>query len=96
MQKYEKLFLFTFFYTFVKDCYGYPCPNKKINVPISYLSGINKELKHIGDMTMSNNKRIGDNAKVFERNISDLLQQVTLIKGNLRALAQDPSSISRY
>ena len=31
------------FYTFVKDCYGYPCPNKKTNVPISYLSGINKE-----------------------------------------------------
>tara|TARA_B110000503_G_scaffold126020_1_gene194191 strand:+ start:305 stop:712 length:408 start_codon:yes stop_codon:yes gene_type:complete len=60
------------------------------------LSGINKELKHIGDITMSNNKRIGDNAKVFERNISDLLQQVTLIKGNLRALSQDPSSISRY
>jgi hypothetical protein len=60
------------------------------------LSGINKELKHIGDITMLNNKRIGDNAKVFERNISDLLQQVTLIKGNLRALAQDPSSISRY
>ena len=31
------------------------------------LSGINKELKHIGDITMSNNKRIGDNAKVFEQ-----------------------------
>jgi hypothetical protein len=31
------------------------------------LSGINKELKHIGDMTMSNNKRIGDNDTQFLR-----------------------------
>ena len=60
------------------------------------LSGINKDLKDIGEIAMANNKRIGDNAKVTEKNITDLLQQVTLIKGNLRALAQDPSSISRY
>ena len=31
------------FFLFFKDCYGYPCPNKKTNVPNSYLSGINKE-----------------------------------------------------
>tara|TARA_B110000503_G_scaffold140014_1_gene229792 strand:- start:1692 stop:2099 length:408 start_codon:yes stop_codon:yes gene_type:complete len=60
------------------------------------LSGINKDLKDIGEIAMANNKRIGDNAKVTERNISDLLQQVTLMKGNIKALGQDPNSLSRY
>jgi hypothetical protein len=60
------------------------------------LSGINKELKHIGDITMSNNKRIGDNAKVFERNITDLLQQITLVKGIVKTLSQDPNMSSNY
>lgn len=60
------------------------------------LSGINKELKHIGDIAMANNKRIGDNAAVFNKNVTDLIQQITLIKSNLKALGQDPNSLSRY
>jgi hypothetical protein len=33
------------------------------------LSGINKDLKDMGGIAMANNKRIGDNAAVSERNI---------------------------
>jgi hypothetical protein len=60
------------------------------------LSGINKELKHMGGIAMANNKRIGDNAAVFNKNVTDLIQQITLIKSNLKALGQDPNSLSRY
>jgi hypothetical protein len=36
------------------------------------LSGINKDLKDIGDIAMANNKRIGDNAAVFNKNVTNL------------------------
>ena len=60
------------------------------------LSGINKDLKDIGDIAMANNKRIGDNAAVFNKNVTNLHTQITLIKSNLKALGQDPNSLSRY
>jgi|FLOH01.1.fsa_nt_gi hypothetical protein len=60
------------------------------------LSGINKDLKAISEISMANNKRIGDNAKITERNITDLFQQITLIKGNVKTLSQDPNMSSNY
>ena len=60
------------------------------------LSGINKELDTTGKLALSNNRKIGENAKVFNKNITDLLQQITLIKGNIKALGQDQRGISRY
>jgi hypothetical protein len=60
------------------------------------LSGINKELKVMSELAVSNNRKIGENAKVFNQNIVDLMNQITLCKGQIKALGQDQRDTRNY
>ncbi len=60
------------------------------------VSGINKELDMVRELARANNRKIGENAKATNQTQTDILNQITLIKGNIKALSQDQRGISRY
>lgn len=60
------------------------------------VSGINRELDMVRELASANNRKIGENAKATNQTQTDILNQITLIKGNIKALSQDQRGISRY
>lgn len=60
------------------------------------LSGINKELRVVSELALANNRKIGENAKSQNQTQTEILNQITLMKGNIKAMGQDQRSISRY
>lgn len=60
------------------------------------VSEINKELNMVRELAGANNRKIGENAKATNQTQTDILNQITLIKGNIKALSQDQRGISRY
>lgn len=60
------------------------------------VSEINKELNMVRELAGANNRKIGENAKSTNQTQTDILNQITLIKGNIKALSQDQRGISRY
>lgn len=60
------------------------------------LSEINGKLRDGILLAEANNRKIGENAKVFNKNITDAFTQIQQLRGNLKALGQDPNMLSRY
>lgn len=60
------------------------------------LSEINGKLRDGILLAEANNRKIGENAKVFNKNITDIINEIQQIKRGLKALGQDPNMLSRY
>ena len=60
------------------------------------LSGINKELDTTGKLALSNNRKIGENAKVFNKNITDILTEIQQINKRIKVVSQDQTGTSNY
>ena len=60
------------------------------------LSEINGKLRDGILLAEANNRKIGENAKVFNKNITDIMNEIQQIKRGLKALGQDPNMLSRY
>jgi len=60
------------------------------------LSGINKELDTTGKLALSNNRKIGENAKVFNKNITDILTEIQQINKRIKIVSQDQTGTSNY
>ena len=60
------------------------------------LSEINGKLRDGILLAEANNKKIADNAKVFNKNITDAFTQIQQLRGNIKILGQDPNMSSRY
>ena len=60
------------------------------------LSEINGKLRDGILLAEANNRKIADNAKVFNKNITDAFTQIQQLRGNIKILGQDPNMSSRY
>ena len=60
------------------------------------LSEINGKLRDGILLAEANNRKIADNAKVFNKNVTDAFTQIQQLRSNLKALGQDPNMLSRY
>ena len=60
------------------------------------LSEINGKLRDGILLAEANNRKIADNAKVFNKNVTDAFTQIQQLRNNIKALGQDQQGISRY
>ncbi len=60
------------------------------------LSEINGKLRDGILLAEANNRKIGENAKVFNKNVTDAFTQIQQLRGNIKALSQDPNMSSNY
>ena len=60
------------------------------------LSEINGKLRDGILLAEANNRKIADNAKVFNRNVTDAFTQIQQLRNNIKALGQDQQGVSRY
>tara|TARA_B110000858_G_scaffold190378_1_gene238252 strand:- start:286 stop:693 length:408 start_codon:yes stop_codon:yes gene_type:complete len=60
------------------------------------LAEINGKLKETILLAERNNRKIGENAKVFNKNVTDAFTQIQQLRGNIKALSQDPNMSSNY
>ena len=60
------------------------------------LAGINVKIEEISSLAVANNKRLGESNKVFNKNITDVTTQIQQLRGNIKALGQDPNMSSSY
>lgn len=60
------------------------------------LSEINGRLKEGILLAERNNRKIGENAKVFNKNVTDAFTQIQQLRSNIKALSQDPNMSSNY
>ena len=60
------------------------------------LSEINGKLRDGILLAEANNRKIADNAKVFNKNVTDAFTQIQQLRNNIKALGQDPNMLSRY
>ena len=60
------------------------------------LSEINGKLRDGILLAEANNRKIADNAKVFNKNLTDAFTQIQQLRGNIKILGQDPNMSSRY
>ena len=60
------------------------------------LAGINVKIEEISSLAVANNKRLGESNKVFNKNITDVTTQIQQLRGNIKALGQDPNMSSNY
>jgi hypothetical protein len=60
------------------------------------LSEINGKLRDGILLAEANNRKIADNAKVFNKNVTDAFTQIQQLRSNIKALAQDPNMSSNY
>ena len=60
------------------------------------LSEINGKLRDGILLAEANNRKIADNAKVFNKNVTDAFTQIQQLRGNIKILGQDPNMSSRY
>jgi len=60
------------------------------------LSEINGKLREGILLAERNNRKIGENAKVFNKNVTDAFTQIQQLRSNIKALSQDPNMSSNY
>jgi len=60
------------------------------------LSEINGKLRDGILLAEANNRKISDNAKVFNKNVTDAFTQIQQLRSNIKALGQDPNMSSNY
>ena len=60
------------------------------------LAGINVKIEEVSSLAVANNKRLGESNKVFNKNITDVTTQIQQLRGNIKALGQDPNMSSSY
>ena len=60
------------------------------------LAKINGKLKENILLAERNNRKIGENAKVFNKNVTDAFTQIQQLRGNIKVLSQDPNMSSNY
>jgi len=60
------------------------------------LSEINGKLRDGILLAESNNRKISENAKVFNKNVTDAFNEINGLKQNIKALIQDPNMLTRY
>ena len=60
------------------------------------LSEINGKLRDGILLAEANNRKIADNAKVFNKNVTDAFTQIQQLRNNIKALGQDQQGVSRY
>ncbi|MDB4300330.1 hypothetical protein N9923_01005 [bacterium] len=60
------------------------------------LSEINGKLRDGILLAEANNRKIADNAKVFNKNVTDAFTQIQQLRSNIKALGQDPNMSSSY
>ena len=60
------------------------------------LSEINGKLRDGILLAEANNRKIADNAKVFNRNVTDAFTQIQQIRNSVKTLAQNPNMTSNY
>ncbi len=60
------------------------------------LSEINGKLRDGILLAEANNRKIADNAKVFNKNVTDAFSEIQQIKNLLKIIIQDPNMTSNY
>jgi hypothetical protein len=60
------------------------------------LSEINGKLRDGILLAESNNRKIAENAKVFNKNVTDAFTQIQQIRNTVKTLAQNPNMTSNY
>ena len=60
------------------------------------LSDINGKLRDGILLAEANNRKIAENAKVFNKNVTDAFTQIQQLRNNIKALGQDQQGVSRY
>ena len=60
------------------------------------LSEINGKLRDGILLAEANNRKIADNARVFNKNVTDAFTQIQQIRNNVKTLAQNPNMTSNY
>jgi len=60
------------------------------------LSEINGKLRDGILLAEANNRKISDNAKVFNKNVTDAFTQIQQIRNSVKTLAQNPNMTSNY
>ena len=60
------------------------------------LSEINGKLRDGILLAEANNRKIGENAKVFNKNVTDAFNEIQQLKSHIKALIQDPNMLTRY
>ena len=60
------------------------------------LSEINGKLRNGILLAEANNRKIADNARVFNKNVTDAFTQIQQLRNNIKTLAQDPNMTSNY
>lgn len=60
------------------------------------VSELNKKIDEIGGLATKTNSKLGEANKVFNKNLSDMSNEMQQLKINLKALGQDPNMLSRY
>lgn len=60
------------------------------------VSEINTKLEELFGITESNARKQNESNKVHTKNISDVFNDIQLLKNNLKALGQDPNFLNRY
>jgi len=60
------------------------------------LSEINGKLRDGILLAEANNRKIADNAKVFNKNVTDAFTQIQQIRNSVKTMAQNPNMTSNY
>ena len=60
------------------------------------LSEINGKLRDGILLAEANNRKISENAKVFNKNVTDAFTEIQQIKNHIKIMAQDPNMTSNY
>ena len=60
------------------------------------LSEINKRIKELDTVAYENLNKIQQSNKVFNKNVTDAFNEISGLKQNIKALAQDPNMLTRY
>ena len=60
------------------------------------LSEINKRIKELYSVVYKNVDMIKQSNQVFNKNVTDAFNEISGLKQNIKALAQDPNMLTRY
>ena len=60
------------------------------------LGNINKRVRELEELANATNSRLGESNKVFNKNVTDVFNEIQQLKNNLKALGQDPNMLNRY
>ena len=60
------------------------------------LGNINKRVGELEELANATNSRLGESNKVFNKNVTDVFNEIQQLKNNIKILGQDPNMLSRY